>query len=98
MTEGAVSAYLFSHCFTPSAEELEAIRQQFDHNLVILTNFAQTAPPLDLPSPTKHKQQYEEVSVAFENPQTTDFCARLGVPDYMQRLKLVSPIGSRYLF
>lgn len=87
------------HSFTPTQDELAHIDQLFDKDFSIPNNFTRTVTPHDPARRVDHRA----VAVAQENPQTADFCRRLGIdnpytPDFMTpSVDVPSPLddGSR---
>lgn len=67
--------------FTPSKEELEAVLKKFNGDLTIPKNFTQTVPAYDPQRDGKNFRNLNERIVVELNPQTTEFCAKLGIDD-----------------
>lgn len=68
--------------FTPTEEEKELVLKRFRNDLKIPENFVQTAPAYD---PTAANQVESPIQVK-QNPQTVEFCERLGIDDPMTLL------------
>lgn len=67
--------------FTPSQQEKDLVLQKFNGNLKIPKNFIQTAPAYDPQRDGKFfKNLNEQINVEL-NPQSTEFCTKLGVDD-----------------
>ncbi|XP_017843793.1 lariat debranching enzyme [Drosophila busckii] len=66
--------------FTPSEEELEYIRQKFE-DLQVPQNFCQTAHTFDAQEQSNYKHQHVSQPAAVLNPQSNDFCTKLGIDD-----------------
>jgi lariat debranching enzyme len=71
--------------FTPTAEELDAVKSRFEDELSIPLNFEPTVPPYDPQCiPNFRSSFYGRCGTAPRiNPQTTAFCERLGIDDPM---------------
>lgn len=63
--------------FTPTEEEKELVCKRFQNNFRIPQNFVQTAPAYD-PGRQSNEVQQECAISAVINPQTAEFCERLG--------------------
>lgn len=74
--------------FTPTSEEKDLIRRKFDSNLRIPSNFCRTVIPFDgnTSSPSNSSQQ----PAARLNPQTTEFCEKVGIDDPLAVLLMTS--------
>lgn len=67
--------------FTPSKEEMDSVLKKFNGDLKIPYNFVQTVPAYDPQRDGKNfRNLNERISVEL-NPQTTAFCAKLGIDD-----------------
>lgn len=67
--------------FTPSLEEMEIVKKKFNGDLTIPKNFTQTVPAYDQQRDGKNFRNLNERIFVELNPQTTEFCAKLGVDD-----------------
>nr|SVE74738.1 EOG090X06RW [Daphnia carinata] len=69
--------------FHPSQEEIEEIKTIFNDDYKIPLNFVQTAEPFKpRPNYNRNARQAE----AQLNPQTTEFCEKLGIDDPLEKL------------
>nr|SVE89899.1 EOG090X06RW [Daphnia sinensis] len=69
--------------FYPSQEEIEEIKTIFNDDYKIPSNFLQTAEPFKpRPNYNRNARQAE----AQLNPQTTEFCEKLGIDDPLEKL------------
>lgn len=67
--------------FTPTKEEMDAVLKKFNGDLKIPNNFTQTVQAYDPQRDGRNfKNLNERVHVEL-NPQTTEFCAKLGIDD-----------------
>lgn len=71
------------HDFTPTDEEKVAVLEEFGPLEIDPAAFVPTAPRHNPADGTSSYRQAE----LFVNPQTVDFCERLGIPDWFQRVK-----------
>lgn len=67
--------------FEASDQELDEVRQLFHHDFKIPNNFRQTATPHDPKVKGPRSQPSPQI-----NPQTTEFCAKLGITDPLQKI------------
>uniref|UniRef100_A0A914ZVZ2 Lariat debranching enzyme C-terminal domain-containing protein n=2 Tax=Parascaris univalens TaxID=6257 RepID=A0A914ZVZ2_PARUN len=82
------TAYMPSQCgsscgerwdYRPTEEEVRVVEKLFDDDFRIPENFRRTAPPYD-PSLMIKSESY------YRNPQTSEFCAKLGIRDLNEML------------
>lgn len=66
--------------FTPSEHEKEIVLKKFDGNLKIPKNFTQTVPAYEPLKNANFRNLNETIRMEL-NPQTTEFCAKLGIDD-----------------
>ncbi|XP_049807750.1 lariat debranching enzyme isoform X2 [Schistocerca nitens] len=74
--------------FAPTTEEKDLIRKKFDSNLRIPSNFCRTVIPFDgntLSTSNNSQQPFARV-----NPQTTEFCEKVGIDDPLAILLMAS--------
>ena len=67
--------------FTPTKEEMDAVLKKFKSDLRIPKNFVQTIPAYD---PQRDGRNFKHLNERIQvelNPQTTEFCAKLGIDD-----------------
>ena len=64
--------------FTPTDEEKNIILEKFNHNLKVPDNFVRIAEPYN---PDCHSDSFVQQPKAFINPQTTEFCDKMGIDD-----------------
>ena len=69
--------------FFPNDEEIAAINTIFDSNFKIPNNFSPTAEPF---KPRPYYNRGARQPEAQLNPQTTSFCAKLGIDDPLEKL------------
>lgn len=69
------------HDFTPSPEEMETVKKKFNGDLTIPKNFTQTVRAYDPQRDGKNFRNLNERIIVELNPQTTEFCAKLGIDD-----------------
>lgn len=67
--------------FTPSQEEMDAVLKKFNGVLTIPKNFTQTVAAYDPQSDGRNFRNLNEQILVELNPQTTEFCAKLGLDD-----------------
>lgn len=67
--------------FTPTQDEKDAVLKKFNGDLTIPKNFTQTVQAYDPNRDGKNFKFLNERVVIELNPQTTEFCARLGIDD-----------------
>lgn len=67
--------------FTPTKEEMDAVLKKFNGDLRIPKNFVQTVPAYDPQRDGRNFKNLDERIYVELNPQTTEFCAKLGIDD-----------------
>lgn len=67
--------------FTPTKDEMDAVLKKFNGDLTIPKNFKQTAQAYDPQRDGKNFKFLNERVIIELNPQTTEFCAKLGIDD-----------------
>lgn len=67
--------------FTPSEAEMDAVLKKFNGDLTVPQNFTQTVPAYDPQQDGRNFRNLNERIFAELNPQTTEFCAKLGIDD-----------------
>ncbi|VDK68058.1 unnamed protein product [Anisakis simplex] len=73
--------------YRPTKEELDHIDRLFNGHFTIPLNFRQTAPPHSATEPFKHTEFY------YRNPQSMEFCSKLGIRDLNEILCAQSANG-----
>jgi lariat debranching enzyme len=73
--------------FVPTKEEMDFVQKKFGDNFLVRHNFARTVVAFESKgqndSSNSNRYSYSEQPPARINPQTTEFCERLGVDDPM---------------
>jgi hypothetical protein len=67
--------------FRPTEEEMNAVLKRFNNDLTIPANFTQTRVAYDPQRDGRNFRNLNERIIVDLNPQTTDFCVKLGVDD-----------------
>jgi len=84
--------------FVPTKEEMDFVQKKFGGNFLVPHNFAQTVVAFESKgqndSSNRNRFSYTEQPPARINPQTTEFCERLGVCDPMALLSSSSADSS----
>lgn len=74
--------------FTPTEEELKEMEAKFDNNLEVPNNFRRTAPPLRIADASLARDSRQKFYI---NPQTTEFCSKLGITNPNELLAKLRP-------
>jgi lariat debranching enzyme len=76
--------------FVPTKEEMDFVQKKFGGSFVVPHNFTRTVAAFESnghnDSSNSSRYSYTERPAARTNPQTTEFCERLGVDDPMALL------------
>ncbi|KAI1713364.1 calcineurin-like phosphoesterase domain-containing protein [Ditylenchus destructor] len=72
--------------FRPTQQELDAISELFNNDFTIPCNFRPTAPP----EPSNRNARVAQ-SLYYRNPQSTEFCEKLGINDFNYMLCQKNP-------